>query len=220
MQTPAFVTFTGLDAATDVARLRHLQSLYPVEWGVLFSPKRQGHDRYPDLASIRGFAGQGLRLAAHVCGAGASSILDDGRFDVLESLPHGMFVRIQVNTARKDPETHEASAFARWVGARQAILQCRGSAFPQDATVDWLYDVSGGVGREPTSWAVAADTSAFVGYAGGLGPDNVASALESISRHHPEGKPFWIDMETRIRTDDILDLDKCEAVLAAVYGTR
>lgn len=220
MQKPEFVTFTGIDADTDVARLRRLQSLYPVEWGVLFSPNRQGQGRYPDLASVPRLANLGLSFAAHVCGGWASSILDEGRCDEVEALPHAMFGRVQVNTSRREPEAHEAAAFARWIGARAAILQTRDRSFPGDDTVDWLYDVSGGFGREPDSWKVDASTRAFVGYAGGIGPGNVMAVLSAISASHPDGKPFWIDMETGVRTEDRLDLDKCEAVLTAVYGAR
>ena len=32
------------------------------------------------------------------------------------------------------------------------------------------------------------------------------------------GVPFWIDIETGVRTDGLLDVDKCAAVCAAVYG--
>ncbi len=34
----------------------------------------------------------------------------------------------------------------------------------------------------------------------------------------PDGALYWIDMESRVRTDGAFDLTKCEAVCRAVYG--
>jgi hypothetical protein len=31
------------------------------------------------------------------------------------------------------------------------------------------------------------------------------------------GQPYWIDMESGVRTDDRFDLDKCELVLMQVF---
>lgn len=220
MRPPEFVTFTGVDAETDVDRLRSLQARYPVEWGVLFSPARQGEGRYPPIPFVHGLVGRGLRLAAHLCGRHADAVLDGCECEPVEALPQGAFGRIQVNTSREDAHPMEVSAFASWVGARSGILQCRGASFPVDRSVDWLFDTSGGRGRMPSAWPAAVETDAFVGYAGGIGPENAATTVASIGATHPSGKPFWIDMETLIRTEDVLDLDKCEAVLVSIYGRR
>ena len=49
MRRPAFITFTGADELTDVDEMVALARQYPIEWGVLFSPKLTGADpRYPD----------------------------------------------------------------------------------------------------------------------------------------------------------------------------
>ena len=42
---PLFVTLTG----ADIARMAELSARYPVEWGVLFAPERQGAGRFPSL---------------------------------------------------------------------------------------------------------------------------------------------------------------------------
>lgn len=220
MRLPEFVTFTGVDEATDLLRLKSLQDRYPVEWGVLFSPARQGDGRYPALGFVATLPNRGLRLAAHICGRHADSVLDGSECEPVEALPQRTFRRIQVNTARADAEPMEVAAFAAWVGAESGILQCRGDAFPADASVDWLHDTSGGRGTMPTAWPGEVTTKAFVGYAGGIGPDNALDTVRAINVTHPAGKPYWIDMETRIRTEDVLDLDKCEAVLVSIYGRR
>jgi hypothetical protein len=57
----------------------------------------------------------------------------------------------------------------------------------------------------------------FCGYADGLNPDNIGVALPAIAACVPEGQPYWIDMESGVRTDDRFDLDKCELVLMQVF---
>jgi hypothetical protein len=52
-----------------------------------------------------------------------------------------------------------------------------------------------------------------VGYAGGISPDNVEKKLRTLLEYDSDER-FWIDMETRVRTEDEwLDLDKVERVL-------
>lgn len=213
---PEFVTFTGADDATRTARMVEIGRRAPVEWGLLFSRKRQNHGRYPGLDFLGSLRGLDLRLAAHVCGAYADEIVDTGACADFEGIAGALglrFERIQINTGRSfDPA--RLAAFASRFGAR-AIAQCR-DVFPEDARVDWLHDISAGEGVMP-SFRPVPGSDVFGGYAGGLGPGNVASELAAIARAHPAGRPFWIDMETKVRIDDVFDLDCCEAVLAAVY---
>jgi phosphoribosylanthranilate isomerase len=72
-----------------------------------------------------------------------------------------------------------------------------------------LFDPSGGRGIEPFSWPVP-PLGARMGYAGGIGPDNLLDVLRAIG---PVESPFWIDMESGVRTDDRFDLAKARAVL-------
>jgi hypothetical protein len=87
-----------------------------------------------------------------------------------------------------------------------------------------LHDASGGQGKRGQfdnplpGWVLP-------GFAGGLGPDNVEEALEEIERVYPRDEnfaqdKFWIDMESGVRTDDVLDLDKVEAVLKKCRAYR
>ena len=74
------VTLTGMDDHTDLAALAALSARYPlVEWGFLYSPKRQGQGgRYPSVETLRhAFRGLPLNVsvALHVCGAGVPNLL-------------------------------------------------------------------------------------------------------------------------------------------------
>jgi hypothetical protein len=128
----AFITFTGVDDDTDPAGLVQLADDYPVEFGLLFSPKRQGIEpRYPKLTTIEWLDEElPLRWAAHLCGDDARAWLYEDRceHDWLRLLP-----------ARADqhrrPE-HPAQPDRQWAAKRnlRAILQCRGD-FPRVASV-------------------------------------------------------------------------------------
>jgi hypothetical protein len=208
---PEFITFTGADDDTDPAELVKLADDYPVEFGLLFSPKRQGIEpRYPKLTTIAWLTEElPLRFAAHLCGQDARDWLYEDRCE------HDLrgFQRVQINTA--DPNI-QPSMIGNQAAKRnlRAILQCRGD-FPRVASVDVLFDASGGRGISPTAWPVATNTT-FCGYAGGLNPDNVAQAVAMIGQ---QGRRYWIDMESGVRDErDRFSIAKCRAVCAAVYG--
>lgn len=237
MIKPQFITFTGIDQRTDPDRVKDISSRYPVEWGILFSKRNQGVvQRYPSMIEVGRFIDgidSSVKLSAHICGNYSNQVMTAR--DVADPIPweltdlsadiSGLFQRTQINVADgetlvdgKDIRPDLAANWAEAIGADRAIIQCRGN-FPDDTRVDWLYDRSGGAGIEPETWNAGADHSqAFVGYAGGIGSENVCRILEAIGKAHFPGKKFWIDMEGQIRTDGWLDLEKCEAVLKAVYG--
>jgi phosphoribosylanthranilate isomerase len=232
---PQHVTFTGLDERTDLERVKQLSKLYPVEWGILYSPKRAGNEpRYPLPAHANKFVGHGLMLAGHLCGGAARTALHLERANLgpedmaLLSALVGIN-RVQINyVPNPDAWPHlrtdtglplgywEAERFARTT-QHPVIVQHRTLTYPEYTGLHYLFDKSGGKGEGPKNWPKHPDGKRLVGYAGGLGPEVV---VEQLARMDTSG-PYWLDMEGRVRTaDDWLDLDKCEAVLEQVYGKR
>jgi hypothetical protein len=208
MLKPSFITFTGVDERTDWQRVQALSDRYPVEWAALFSRDRQGRERrYPSAACIGAFRALPVTKAAHVCGCYAKAVMAWSQVD----LDLTGFDRIQVNHSK--PEAGAIRAFAQEWGAK-GIMQTRTLEFPYGQRVAQLFDRSGGRGEYPSRWPTHPGNGRLVGYAGGIGPDNVLDTLRAIVATGP----YWIDMESGVRTDDWLDLDKCEAVLRAVYG--
>lgn len=212
---PDLVVITGLDDQTNLDRVAAISARYPVEWGILFSPEAQGlHPRFPSMETVsRVIANRrrlGLRTAAHLCGGHAKAIMDGAHKAVM--LPG--FSRVQVNHARPDPDALDA--FARANPTLGVIAQWRDpTSFPAERRFfSWLYDLSGGRGEAPTAWPTN-PTAARVGYAGGIDPDTVATVLATVAPLSPAG--YWLDMESGVRTDDRLDLDKVERVLAAAF---
>jgi hypothetical protein len=213
---PQFVTITGVDDRTDMDRLASISRRWPIEWAVLHWPQGQGvQPRFPSASTIDALfdaaADCGARLAAHLCGAHAKAVMA-GTLD-RHALLLDAYDRVQVNHVRPDVEALRVLA-----GGHPAVIaQWRDPAsFPAETSANlWLYDPSGGRGVAPSAWPVN-PTSSPVGFAGGIRPDNVAAVVEAVRHLSPAG--YWLDMETGVRTDDWLDLDLVERVLATVYG--
>lgn len=238
------VTITGADEGVDQYELIHLSRFYPfVEWGILFSAKRRGHEpRYPSFAWIRdlenltgslGSAG-GLRarLSMHLCGSEARTAAA-----MAESFEPGeCWERIQVNGYQPNAATEKwrrikSHRIALWRVGRW-ILQARSietleavfnDALTADADV--LFDPSGGAGAKPLEWPkmpvkILPYTARRCGFAGGITPENVRDVIGAVAAKNETLESIWIDMESGVRTDDKFDLDKVESVLDSVAMMR
>src|ERR1044072_664202 len=200
---PEFITFTGADDRTSVAWMKVLPREYPIEWGILFSPTRQGVDpRYPALPALLSFADAHLRMSAHLCGDYSRKIM--GGQHVATPIDLIFFRRIQVNHA--EPSARRILDFCNyWVP--RGIAQARGKTFPPvdrlsapNASIDWLFDPSGGRGVEQSTWPP--HPGRLVDSAGGIGPHNPREGIEAIT----SPGSYWIDMESKVRTDEVFDL--------------
>ena len=209
---PAFITFTGVDDPETIDDLRVLSDRYPIEWGVLVHPGRSGPP-FADLPLIHRLRRAGIRLSAHLCGPLAAAVVK-GRFPKFDIAG---FSRVQINHRRGAANGTTIARVSRYAACHgvRAALQCDG-AFPPDGRVDWLYDISFGTGVRPTRFPQVDRAHPFCGVSGGIGPDNVVELLSS-KLSVATGVPFWIDMETGVRTDGKLDLEKCATVCAAIY---
>lgn len=234
MNKPKHVTFTGIDERTDVRRMCELSKHFDhrVEWGILISKKNTGHgNRYPPMATAAMFKHLRARFAVHICGRFAEAIAVEGQIDVslLAELRRLPFDRLQVNV--RDGETlvdkpqfqiiDNLSTLASALAPNGVIMQWSGASLPRTAPgyISLLFDCSGGAGLRPGAWPAAPRNARplAIGYAGGIGPDTIRDDLEAIAAA-AGSVAYWIDMENNVRTDDWLDLDKCERVLEAVYG--
>lgn len=215
MQSPTFVAFTGLDRAENIDGLRTLSARYPIEWGVLVDDAQTDKPLFPEAALRRAFINAGgLRLAAHVCGEEARKIANAPDSVTVDLTG---YQRIQVNhsfTGSTAEQIENTWRFGRRHGVR-TMLQCK-DEFPSESRLDWLFDTSFGTGVAPSVWPRLPRSGPFCGYSGGINPGNVRDVLKAIAAE--PGDLYWIDMESGIRTDGWLDLDKCEDVCRAVYG--
>ena len=224
------ITFTGIDAQTDIERLRDIQRRYPIaEFGVLTSYHwYKNGNRYLDPRLIdERLRCKGLRLALHVCGSAAHDAAV-GKWDNIDKLTWmnlNIFKRVQINIAgRKD---NPKFCWVPLVIGQELIVQQKADIhlpeyhatlhkwrdkrpYHHRDTISALLDSSGGRGIDTKLKVYPSNEK--IGYAGGISPDNVEEKLRFLMSHVTMGE-FWIDMESGVRTDDWFDLDKVEKVL-------
>jgi phosphoribosylanthranilate isomerase len=230
------VMITGADDGVSIEELKLLSFKYPfVEWGVLRgSVDREGTPRYPSLDWYEKFCEMLIENpevfgVAHLCGRRARQA---GAFT-------GILKSVQLNLAG---EIGDEDEFCTWVQTCKVpvIVQVPSMQHASDIELSfvsryahsprrlgYLVDASGGTGRwDQTRWQPPHEALRRVGYAGGIGPDNVVAALStvwSVVNAHDcaaqHGK-VWIDMESGVRTNDRFDLTKVEAVLSQAERWR
>ena len=220
------VTMTGADNSVSPGLLAELSQQYPyVEWGILVSPKRTGTPRFPDavwMYSLQRLAETTpMQLALHVCGNWVPYLLM-GHVDFPASLLHG-FQHVQLNFHGQE---YPCQALPFWQAlshafpSKQIIFQIDGQlgqrylelALAQNRPGDPylsspvldcvpLFDMSHGAGVLPAVWPKPILPGYYHGYAGGLGPDTLPTALPLIAAAAGEAR-IWVDMETQIRSED------------------
>lgn len=214
---------------------------------------RQGTARYPsprwiaELQTVAHATSALPKLALHINGRWVRQLLIGENI-----VPHNLwqcFARVQLNFhAERNPcLPAEFSRCLRQIN-KTFIFQLDGekgnahldSAYEHEVRDCYgLFDVSGGAGILPNKWPTpiyidaapgddceGVESWAYHGYAGGLGPENLAEQIPLIleaaggTQHTHEGR-IWIDMETRVRSEDdrLFDLTKVRKCLeiAAPY---
>lgn len=228
---PFRITFTGVDEMTDLVELSKVQKHWPIaEFGVLTSYNAaENGNRFPGKERIDELARLNLNLSLHVCGK-ATADAAAGKWDNINKLVSpengkgnlGAFRRIQLNIVGRDDipvfcfppryswqeiiiQARNADDNERYNASRGKWTECR-------EQFSILLDGSGGRGLETKLEILPTDGK--VGYAGGFSPENINAKLEFLMENVKAGM-FWIDMESRVRTDDWFDLGKVVEVLEA-----
>lgn len=203
-----FITLTGADERTSVEELAQMVTEHDqLEVGLLYTASPDGRNRYPDVSWLT-HAAKALtgRCAIHVCGRQARNQMLAGELEPI--LKHA--ARVQVNGVLSLDEIQELAPFAS-----ELIVQYNDSnQHLIDAAcfkVSLLMDSSGGRGFSPSRWS-RPTTPKKVGFAGGLGPLNLAAQLPLIA--DVAGENSWVDMETRLRHDDWFDVALARQCLA------
>ncbi len=221
MAALTLVTLTGPDVHTDPASLAALARRHPrVEWGVLSSAERR-EARYPDDAWVARFlqACVDAHTAIHLCDAHVDAFIAG---DAAIRAKAAAFARAQLNFSQR-ATAKDIDALHRAIGAYpgRVILQHNpdnaaliDALSARGADFDVLFDASGGKGVRPEAWP-APLPRLRCGYAGGLGPENVADELPRIAAASG-ACDYWIDMASSLReATGAFSLAACEHVLEA-----
>lgn len=206
------ITFTGVDRRTTKGEIEGLLADPRVEIGILVSAHPDGRNRYMEPEEIlRALEWCDGRAALHLCGNIPRMSALAGDLDAMIA----MAGRIQVNGTLP---THLVADFCRVFPRHEIITQHTDRNYrllgvgANNHSV--LVDGSGGRGISPAGW-VRPMTGKSVGFAGGLGPDNIATEIARI--YEMAREPFWIDMEGKIRDgNDWFSVWACHNVLEAI----
>jgi hypothetical protein len=221
----SWVSLTGAEDSVDPGALVDMSQEHPqAEWALLCLFEREGAGRNPTQAWRESFLdrieGHG-RSALHLCGKESfDRLLRTGPWDEL-----GRYDRIQANINARSQAFDKEQTMEIWTilstQTRGLIIQLHDNVRPWameflerqrlGARVEVLFDESKGRGVAPDAWTACLDGLAC-GYAGGLGPENVEQAMPLIAKA-ASAPGCWIDMETRLRSEGLFDLDKCRQVL-------
>lgn len=225
------VSLTGPDDNVDIDVLAKLGERYRhVEWALLYVPGKEGQPRNPTRAWRERFFAAKVQgsVAVHLCGAQAFQEVLAGTLppDILQANR----LQLNVNARRRefsDEEVVDIYRAALKLGPSLILQYHEGTAsaihawLPTVVSEDMqrvhvLLDGSKGRGVRPASWTVPAGLEGvFLGFAGGLNAEN---ALEVAQELGQLGRPYWIDMESGLRTGNEFDIVKAYAVLASCLG--
>lgn len=231
------VTITGADDSISPDSLAALSHEFPfVEWGILVSANNESTPRYPSRKWMDRlcdwYLQRDFRVAVHVQGRWLRSLLygDSEDFVIRAGTILGLAKRFQFNFHGGKigyNSAHFALELNHLPFARKQLIFQHDGCMGQEIMLRVIaanpilncvafYDMSHGAGVLPDRWPESQYPNERVGYAGGLGPENVIEQLPLIAKAAGQNR-FWVDMETKVRTDlvvaSVFDLDKAERVL-------
>lgn len=202
---------TGAEDSIKPESLVKISQDFPfVEWGILLKDTTGG--RFPSMKWVSELKGLNVNLSGHICGKWCRDIFQKKNIDFPREI-FDIFPRIQLNFSPYAVPL-DLIPFLKTFPEKQFIFQIGKKsqadliweALNQNLNFSCLLDRSGGKGEVPGKWPELIP-NVFCGQAGGLGPDTLETELPKIAEVVGE-QEIWIDMESRIRTDGLFDLNK------------
>lgn len=242
-----YVTCSGTNETTDKCQLINLLSMFPLaEIGVQVSAEQclQKPGRLPWIHALAEHLNSlhvVINAALHVnngwvadLGQGivAPELLELLKLENVNKAP--FFRRVQLNFKvgrEKTPDLTELSRLMTDFPRHRFILSYNDSnkavveqLYERGKNFDLLYDGSFGKGITPNSRPAPVWPCVLQGYAGGIGPDNVAQVLSEIYASWQKKSNYagvYIDAQRRLEDEDgHFDLRKCAEYLRQVDDWR
>ena len=233
-----FITCSGTNEHTDIQGLVNLLSTYQqAEAGIqIWEDKCAAHmPRYHWIKELHAYLNdkkQIVNLAAHInrgwvegfCAGNLAPELEE--ILNLQDYQGNKFIkRLQLNFKigrEKKPDINRLIDTIKRFPKQRVILSYNSSnaelinqIYSQGIMFDVLFDASFGAGIMPKEREKAAFSDRLQGYAGGLGPDNIADELAKISAVTPKNAEIYIDAQGRLEDDNQhLSLEKCHAYIS------
>lgn len=230
MKNLKVVSFVGVDEQTDLDALASFESDIDCEWSVLYSDSKseEKHTRYPSYDFCKKFIdnkgdNRPYIRSLHLCGSVIDRYLKQ-ETDVMKLCENTL--RIQLNLNIKNyPDydklsdnilevlaKHHHKIILQENKTKEKFMQCFLSKQNPGMSINLLRDSSGGFGREITK-VTAPDDKYVTGYAGGINPTNVARIVKLIDDSNLNNRPYYIDMESGVRENNVFSIEKCKQVI-------
>lgn len=236
------ISLIGLDAYTDLKKVNTLSNFvfngkflqlipFITEWGILYSKSRAGKElRYPSLGDIDRIVAvcqNDCDLSIHLCGHEAIDEFLHERSPFQNHFRYPEFSRIQLNINLNDFQDnawlvdsiikqlrHHTIVIQENKTKHDFVTKLKFQAKRHNLTdyLTILHDASGGRGKVISN-VERPDVDFYTGYAGGLNPDNVVSIVDQLDSLNIMDTSYYIDMESGIRTTDLLDVNKCTSIV-------
>lgn len=226
MKNLELISFVGVDTQTNLDEIMAWRSHIPCEFSVLFSDSKSvgSYTRYPSYKFCKDFLDMDptQRIhSLHLCGSVIDRYLKQ-EDDIMELCHNAMRIQLNLNIAKySDYEklSDDILAVTTKYTHRIILQQNKTKAKFMECflskpgpKVSLLQDSSGGFGREITQVNPPHEHHVS-GYAGGIKPENVVRIVDLIEKNNPNNRPYYIDMESGVRTDNIFSLEKCRQVI-------
>lgn len=218
------ITFTGADDKTSYEDLEKLHN-QDIEFGILLGSDFaklgelfNGKARYPSINWIENLP-NGLNLSLHLCGQLVDNVLNKTTQINRNHTFFHKFQRVQLNLGKNrinDLDYNYLDDLCHKWG-KEIILA---GPFTDDylfclhSETQFLIDHSGGTGKHG-GWFQPSCITQF-GLAGGIGIDNILSVKKQAKLLGCD----WIDMESKIRTNDVFDAVLCQQILDLFYNNK
>lgn len=225
------ITFSGIDETVDISWLvaqtmvqKNNHNL-DIEFGILLSPNHS-REKYPSPQYLEKLYNSSyiLNLSGHLCGQFARDFADGKEIPINFS----PYKRIQLNLASFIDDVKAELLLKSLITIKKLNKKCiiqvgnphtksmylLNNLLKEKAEFQVLFDASGGNGIEPETWPRKFE-AVECGYAGGLNPQNLFKNLIKI-KEATDNQPFWIDMESGIRTNYRIDKESILEVLRII----
>ena len=226
------ITFTGVDDNTDLEWAEELAKTYPrIEFGILVGTKTKPTkdqttaNRFPCLKTIAAWkkvaANCRINLALHLCGKYQRQVNSGDISQKLLDLCDG-FNRVQVNAVKYD--AGNVAKFVEAVPVQSVILQHRSTfnrnlPIQDNPRVEYLFDKSGGRGKNTLNEWPGPTHRFRCGYAGGIQRTNINVITAFGSKWYDYR--LWFDMESGVRSHlDWFDLSEVTSICFKLCGDR
>jgi hypothetical protein len=225
----SLISFVGVDSYSNFNELLKFNTAIKCEFSVLYSASRKDN-RYPNYDFCNKFLSwsreNDILGSIHLCGEIINNYLNE---DPKTINLCNLASRVQLNLNIKKFIDYEKLSNniinVAYNNDNHIILQKNKTKIKfnkvflekcNNIKLSLLHDSSGGFGKEINH--IDPPGEIYTGYAGGINPNNVCGIIKLIEDSNHAKKPYYIDMESGVRENDLFSLNKCREIIENING--